>query len=148
MNYLGKDLILCSQVWHYQHDSLLLHQIGLDMDSLLAKLILSWSPSATSWRTFSLRNGGRHLDCLPPLLSETVHQWMTNKYVLYLHLFDCINWRAPCDEIEELANCSSIESVCCNKHGRYAVSLILQIMIVMIIVTPPSETFRPAILYS
>ena len=63
MNYLEKELILCSQVRRYQHNSLLLRRRGIDADSLVAEL-------------------RHHLDCLPPLLSEMVRQQMTNKYVI------------------------------------------------------------------
>ncbi|XP_033608169.1 uncharacterized protein LOC111866501 isoform X2 [Cryptotermes secundus] len=60
MNYLRRELMLCSQVRHYQHNSLLLRRRGIDADSLVAEL-------------------RDHLDCLPPALSEMVRQQITNK---------------------------------------------------------------------
>jgi hypothetical protein len=65
MNYLRRELMLCSQVRHYQHSSLLLRRRGIDADSLVAEL-------------------RSHLDCLPPLLSEMVRQQITNRYIFNL----------------------------------------------------------------
>jgi hypothetical protein len=62
MNYLERELIFCSQVRRFQHNSLLLRRRGINADSLVAEL-------------------RGHLDGLPPLLSEMVRQRMTNKYV-------------------------------------------------------------------
>jgi hypothetical protein len=62
MNYLERELILCSEVRRYEHNSLLLRRRGINADSLVAEL-------------------RGHLDGLPPLLSAMVRQRMTNKYV-------------------------------------------------------------------
>jgi hypothetical protein len=61
-NYLERELLFCSQVRRYQHDSLLLRRRGINADSLVAEL-------------------RGHLDGLPPLLSENVRQRMANKCV-------------------------------------------------------------------
>jgi hypothetical protein len=65
MNSLQRELMLCSQVRHYQSSSLLLRRRGIDADSLVAEL-------------------RGYLNGLAPLLSEMVRQQIINKYVFNL----------------------------------------------------------------
>ncbi|KDR06887.1 uncharacterized protein LOC110840421 isoform X2 [Zootermopsis nevadensis] len=60
MNYLEREILFCSQVRRYEHNSLLLRRRGINADSLIAEL-------------------RGYLDVLPPLLNEIVRQGLINK---------------------------------------------------------------------